>query len=219
MKLLDHLREGRARYLERASHLADLRLSPWERVAFVLCTPQTPYEQSVKQWTRWMQTGVLTGPMEATRSIYFTEANAYDAKYGLHRCLWKRESDGAPLRENGRLWAARLSCAVRGLGIVKAPFAVCLMEPLAPDVPVCMDIWMARLFGLPDVASKWRGTMMRDAQNHVKALARKVEMPPFPTQWAAWDWARSAGMQREPLFVKETDIARDLEGALKRRRI
>lgn len=204
MKLLDHLREGRARYLERASRLADLRLSPWERVAFVLCTPQTPYEQSVIQWTRWMKTGVLTGPMAATRATYFVEADSYDKKFGLHR---------AP-REDGKLWNLRLARSVRGLGPVKAPFACCLMEPLADDVPACMDIWMARLFGLPDVAGKWKGTLMRDAQARLKALARKVEVPPFPAQWAAWDWARSRGEMSEPLFVKETDIAADLGAVL-----
>jgi hypothetical protein len=132
---------------------------------------------------------------------HIKEAWQYDVEYGLGRAK----------HETGRLWALRLAGSVRGLGPVKAPFACCLMAPLAKDVPVCMDLHMARLLGFPeDASSDWSATRFEGAQRQLKVLAEMAKMPPFVAQWAAWDWKRSAAHNAQPLFVVETDIARDL---------
>ena len=45
----------------------------------------------------------------------------------------------------------------------------------------------------------------------MRVLAEMARMPPFVAQWACWDWKRSAGTDAQPMWVVETDIARDLE--------
>jgi hypothetical protein len=203
MLLGEWLKESRGRYLERVERLATLGLTNFEKVAFVICTPQQPYERAVTQWKGWRRTGKVEGSFAPTRATAIHAARNYERAYGLGRASY----------ETGRLWSLRLARSVRGLGPVKAPFAVCLMAPLAKDVPVCMDLWMARLFGFEDNANKeWSVGRFEGAQRQVKVLVDYAKMPPFPTQWAAWDWKRSAGQDEQPMWVRETDIANDLKG-------
>jgi len=201
MRLREWLEESRERYMERAHRLDRLALTHLERVAFALMTPRTPYERSVEQWREWRRTGKVSGPFAATRAKHIGEMRAYDRAYGL----------GKKSHETGRTWALRLGGSIKGLGPVKAPFACCLMQPLARDVPVCMDLHMARLLGFPsDASSEWSASRFEGAQRQLRVLADMVRVPPFVAQWACWDWKRSAGMDAQPMWVVETDIAKDL---------
>lgn len=195
MKLQAFLREAHGRYHERAERLARVTESLGARpvAAFVLFTPRQPYERAIRAWQTWRRTGAYTGTMPNLRREYIE---------GLaqHGCLERGigESSGA--------WSKRLA-AVRGLGIVKVPFLQCLLEPLSPDVDVCIDVWMARHYLRREKFTLWDWSAVQGVHG---MTAISLGWKPFPLQWAIWDYVRTAGANGRTLFVRETDIGADL---------
>lgn len=190
----------KARYLERAERLravVSATLSPREVAAFVLCTPQQPYERAVEQWRYWMATGDLKGSFWKLRKGYID-------KLPPDATLTSRSG------ERGEEWAQRIAEGVEGLGAAKAAFLTCLLEPLRPDVLTCLDVHMWRhLTGLDDFGTGLTaGTDERSFRRALnfppeRLLQRKAQAEgwlPFPWQWAKWDEIRG----------RETDIAEDL---------
>lgn len=197
MRLQEWVREATPRYTQRARELERVTrgIPSWDVGVFVLCTPLQTYEAAVTQWHTWHAEGCkrMRGSFGNRRT---RQANAI-----LGKRLRRR------VGEPTHAWEARIA-ALDGFGPVKAPFLMCLLEPLAKDVPVCVDRWVMRGLGFQaDIGSVSR---VRGAQRIVAFMSESARVRPFVWQWMAWDWWRSAGAAIQPLFVKETDIARDL---------
>lgn len=209
MTLTAFLSEAKGRYHARAAALALVTdpqrpcgwhaptLSARDVAAFVLFTPRQTYELALRHWRIWLPTGEATGAMPNVRQKYLDALPRGGAFY--------RRSG-----ETGQAWAKRLA-EIRGLGPVKAPFLACLLEPLAGDVDVCIDVWMARHYLRREVRELTRAEMAAVQGVHA-AQAREMGWKPFPLQWAIWDYVRTAGSNGAALVVNETDIARDLAG-------
>lgn len=198
MTLDSWLQSSRERYLSRVERLHDVTRKVGVRnvAAFVLCTPRQTYENAMKQWTHWMQTGEVAGSIPNERKAYIE---------ALPSGTWLARKSESPAE-----WCRRIERKVRGLGPAKSAFLCSLLEPAGADTPVCIDIWMLRGMYGTDEASTSR---IRAAQNIAAFMAKRYEMPRFAWQWATWDYWRSRGNFAAPLFVTETNIAADLEAA------
>jgi len=203
MKRTEWIRQSGAAYIARAGRLqaAADRLGPRAVAAFVLFTPRQAYERAVIEFRHYMQSGEVRGSLAESRRDYIV--NLPDDNYIRRRA-----------GESGYDWTARLESSIRGLGPAKAPFLVSLLEPTAPDIPVCIDIWMIRLFGLQR-ADGLQPTVddYRRAQRMNRNRAHRHGLPPFVYQWAVWDYVRTAGGRSQYLLpdaVLVTDIAADL---------
>jgi len=162
----------------------------------VLFTPRQSYERAVIEWRQWRRSGIVKGSFAATRARYIEALPKSNRWYGRR------------LNETGADWSARFE-TLAGLGPAKAPFLCSLLAPLAPDIPVCLDIWMLRALGArnPDKPS---ARSVRWAARKMARLVRASRQPPFVLQWAIWDYVRTAGDNQQTLFVNQTDIAADL---------
>jgi hypothetical protein len=198
------IEQEKAWYLEAAYKLGKLSyqadgpsLSARRIAAFVVCTPQQKYENAVQQWCRWMKTGRVKGALAERRRkmIYALPPVDWEG--------WARQEG-----ESGASWAWRLQQECKGLGLVKAPFLTCLLEPLAFDVRVCIDVHMVRFLGRKELKHPNKDKVAhRQMQRKLARLAQEVKLPPFVYQWCVWDWKRSGGEVK-------TDIARDLKRGL-----
>lgn len=185
-------REGGA-YVERTQALARMTTEehgPGAILAFVLFTPQQRYEVAVREWRAWMGGTRPSGNMWRTRR------------------RWLAEMPGSLTitRNEGEAWTdyiRDLVGSVSGLGWVKAPFLASLLYPTEPDVPVCVDVHMARWLGINPVI-QYEKHYLR-AQARLMRRAEAAGMPSFAFQWAVWDFVRSGG---EP--VHTTEIHKDL---------
>lgn len=197
MTLHEWLIASRKRYTRkvRALHTITRRLPARDVAAFVLCTPRQTYENAVKQWRGWKATGRVTGSLAATRQRYI---DALPRDIRRHR------------RETHAEWERRLR-RCKGLGVMKAPFLASLLEPAAKDVPVCLDVWMARGMGITHL-ERITSKRVEAAQHLAAGMARVYGMPRFAWQWAAWDYIRTRGRdsKQRVMFVNVTDIGRDL---------
>lgn len=168
------------------------RLTLKNLLAFVLFTPQLRYEQSVRDWKFWMQTGnVRANNMWKTRAGWLKNM---PQDWVVNKLIVNRTMFEA---------VDALVANVQGLGYTKAPFLLSLMFPTKEDVPVCTDVHILRALKL------WPSNMTRfqlgRAQERIQRRARKAGIPSFTYQWALWDYQRSGG---EP--VKETSLEHDL---------
>lgn len=190
-----------SRYLNKAECLRDtVAILPSVSVAaFVLFTPQQTYERAVYDYKLWAKGAYIKGS-------YYNLRSKYIGMLPYHNPLKRLR------RENTRDWISRLA-RIKGLARVKASFLACLLEPLCEDVEVCLDVWMYRYLGIPQIRMgiKKREAEWYGAQFLIKQRAKRLGLTPFIFQWAAWDYLRSAGKGKQiPLLVKETNIAEDL---------
>ncbi len=197
------IKQTGAAYIARAGRLqaAAEKLGPRAVAAFVLFTPRQAYERAVIEFRHYMLTGKVRGSLADARKAYIDDLP--DDNYIRRRT-----------GESGVEWAARLEGSIRGLGPAKAPFLISLLEPTAPDIPVCIDIWMIRLLGLqrPGELQPTVGDY-RQAQRMIRNRAHRHGLPPFVYQWAVWDYVRAAGGRSQYLLpdaVLVTDLAEDI---------
>ena len=83
-------------------------------------------------------------------------------------------------------WRTRIQRNVRGLGLAKASFAVCLSSPTTADI-CCVDTHIFALF-MGRVPGKAIGKRTYLAiEERIRKLAREHGLSTFATQWALWD--------------------------------
>ena len=198
MTLDDWIAKRGPDYQRRAERLASARrrISARDIAAFVLFTPRQSYERAILEWRRWRLTGIVRGSFANTRRRYIEALPRSNRWYG------RRPG------ESGAQWAERFA-SLQGFGPAKAPFLCSLLAPLAPDIPVCLDVWMLRALGAKNPDKPNVGSF-RWAERKLKRLTRASGWAPFPFQWAMWDYVRTAGANGMTLFVQQTDIAADL---------
>ena len=91
-----------------------------------------------------------------------------------------------------------------GLGICKLSFGCCLISPLDSDI-VCLDTHILQVYmgRHPTVREVNRIYAHLALYEHVEKTlvseATEVGLPPFPYQWAVWDWKRARIDYKPPL--------------------
>jgi len=210
MIVQEWIEQRRGRYLENAIRLKHLKISARDLTAFAICTPQQSYEMAAKQFKHWQKSGVVVGNLRVYRQAWLDVLG--DSMFLKRKPV--QFTGRVVTQETGQKWAGRLQERVRGLGPIKAAFTTCLIEPMALDLNVCIDIHMLRFLSLP--TQDWRitqtsytKTLVMAAQEWVRVCAREWDIPPFVYQWCVWDWQRSGGETAR--FYTVTNIAKDLE--------
>ncbi len=205
MRPSEYIKSERALYLERAGRLqgAVAKIGARNVAAFVLFTPRQTYERAVIEFRYWHRTGIVKGSFHNTRRRYI-DALPDDS-------FFERRPNESALQ-----WERRLG-TIKGLGLAKAPFLCSLLAPLAPDTPVCLDVWILRLLKLaqPNGRPPESIKVFQLGQRRIRNRARRYGLPPFLYQWIVWDYIRSAGAPGQYLLNRDavivTDIAADLE--------
>lgn len=114
------------------------------------------------------------------KAIYIRE---FDAKWTAARETFTRNGD------SDEVWRARIQANVKGLGLAKASFAVCLSNPATSDV-CCIDTHMWRLFtGKPATGSIPKRIYL-ELESKVRELGKEFGLSTFATQWCLWDAMR-----------------------------
>ena len=78
-----------------------------------------------------------------------------------------------------------------GLGFCKLSFGACLADPFGATI-ICLDVHMGREYR-PDlpIARIWSNLALYESvESEVLDEANAIGMPPFPYQWAVWDYTR-----------------------------
>jgi thermostable 8-oxoguanine DNA glycosylase len=107
----------------------------------------------------------------------------FDAKWTANKDLFTRNGD------SDSEWRLRIQANVKGLGLAKASFAVCLANPSTSDI-CCIDTHMFRLFaGKPATGSIGKKLYLA-LEDRIRELANEFGLSVFAAQWCLWDAMR-----------------------------
>lgn len=208
-RTLAYMRQHRAQYLTWARLITpDLGNDDqvWERLLFAILSAQERFDKTCAAFVALTTIGRLDLATWTVRSIAreLRQVGLYsfNQKAQCVRDLC-RDVD-IHLQPKGNYpdptwdaYARRLE-KIRGLGIVKARFAACLLYPLEADL-ACIDTWLCRLFlGAPGTDVLTRPIYHR-LERRIRIWSRLAEVPMFVGQWMIWDCTRGVQEDHSPL--------------------
>ncbi len=193
MQHMDYAFRNRAKYLDWACGINHTPYSPLDLTEWAILTAHCRFEVSVQAFeaTREMgEDGIQALGDELKRQGVVGSHKKAGFIYTLREGL-----------EDGTLTLPttaehRRTVKLPGLGYCKHSFAACLIDPFGADV-VCMDTHMLQVYLGYRPDSKEVNRIYRKEADYtyyesiVILEAEDVGMPPFPYQWAVWDWKRA----------------------------
>lgn len=160
----------------------------WDRFAFAILSANTPFKDTVDALK------VVTLNKGATTPADIVDFKMVPAKAGYLNDLPRDLEAFKPLLKGKETWSEyrlRLQANVRGLGLCKASFTVCLLYPLRAQV-ACLDTHMQRLYLNGQVFKQLPVKLYQSIEERINLLARKVKVNVFLMQWMIWDFQRGS---------------------------
>lgn len=182
---------GFARILTPAVYTDDII---YQRIAFAILSANSPFGDSVK---------ALNVAIEFRGAVKARDLARYrmvPAKAGYLNKL-SRSNLQSYLHRPGESWhdyRLRLR-EIKGLGLTKASFAVCLLYPLTAEV-ACIDTWIQKVF-LGHTGFKTLGISdYLIVESKIATYARVFGLSVFVAQWLIWDFARGGIANNHAIF-------------------
>jgi hypothetical protein len=193
----DYALRNSARYREMATNLRDGPASPTRRLEFAVLSANVAFSRAVGAWDN----------IRHASTAAEIDGGMLDAGLGLTTIktpaiMWLRAHPDIYPRPDYRQY--RQDIKLPGMMWTKLSFAACLIDPLRSNI-ICLDTHIMKVYtGLgPQITGRWMGGGWRyqRLENRLLFEAREVGLPPFPYQWAVWDYQR--GQVEEHKFLWE----------------
>lgn len=192
-RMLKYMVENREKYLGFARlikpNLDDIE-QIYSRIAFAILSANARFDFAVKALNyavenkgRCREVDMMTFTMFPQKAKYCNDAwqTIKDQPFNTYLKIYSSES-----------WSQyryRLQSAFKGLGIVKASFAACLLYPLESDLAV-IDTWIQKVF-LGNSSFKEIGKAKYEiVEAQIRAYGRKVGVNTFIAHWMIWNHVR-----------------------------
>lgn len=192
-----YLAGNRQLYLNMARDVVpDLRdeRAVWARVAFAILSAHAHFDMARAALDYCVENRDDIRE-EGLRPYTMVPAKAYYVS-AIGNALEHVRRDGETYHEHRlRLWKT-----VPGLGLVKASFAVALLDPLHADV-ACLDTHLQRVYLGTTAFKRLPLATYLCVEAKVRRVARRHEVSTFVAQWAIWDHARG-GVTSHDIFPK-----------------
>lgn len=201
IEVLTLTRERYASYV-RAIHVEETDKATYWRIVFAILSVHSPLDgtfeayRAIRNWkARYAR---IPSQRTLTRLIAMAKGTDGVVLYQNNKSQYIREFDKAWTADRSLFtrngdsdheWRLRLWRNVKGLGLAKASFAVCLASPSTSDI-CCIDTHMHKVFTGITPKSAIKPAVYFALEDRVRELAKGVGLSTFATQWAIWDAQR-----------------------------
>ena len=180
---MEYAREHKAVYVDYCQRIASSSVSDVRRMEFAILSAHCPFDKAVAAWYG------IEGAVTADEiSAAIRRAGLGLTKFKTDAIVALRQRTDVAPTGDCRKW--RDTTKVKGLGLSKASFAACLVQPLTSNV-VCVDTHMFQCYeGRVPSSKDLMGKRYAAVENKILGEAEVVGMPAFAYQWAVWDYQR-----------------------------
>ena len=187
---MDYANRNFDRYTTWAAAVCDGPYTPRDKLEWAIITAHCPFDKSV---AGFLATRAVSGLQNLAEALATAGVMAPGNKAAYITRL--RHGDWEYPAADYRDYRQRVK--LPGLGHCKLSFAACLIDPFGADV-ICLDTHMLACYGAPFSAQRAYANLKlyEEVEDEVLAEANAVGMPPFPYQWAVWDWWRAQTLHR-----------------------
>jgi thermostable 8-oxoguanine DNA glycosylase len=195
----------------RAIDVGESDLATYWRIVFSILSVHSPIDATFEAYKSLRLWKARFGrvPSAGKLQTLFRLAHGGDGviQYPYQKAQYVREFDAAwrddrnLFTRNGETddaWRARIQRNVRGLGLAKASFAVCLSSPASADV-CCVDTHIYQLFTGKVPRSTIGRKVYLAIEEQVRSYAREFGLSVFACQWALWDAKRGVANDHHAL--------------------
>lgn len=186
-----------------AIDVGDSERATYWRITFAILSVHSPIEATFEAYKslRLWRARYARMPSVAVCNRLLRNSHGVDGsvtQYCYQKSLYLREfdlawtSDRTRFTRNGEselAWRDRLQRNVKGLGLAKASFAVCLSNPATSDV-CCVDTHMYQLFAGNVPANAIPRKAYLAIEEKIRAYGKEFGIGTFVAQWALWDAKR-----------------------------